>query len=405
MGLLVLSLFLTLMWLSNQVIKQFSDDIELSKNLSQLEQLVDLMTESSKKYQQNAPRDYESYNRDLKVFYARLKDNIASLNELTEKSTHDYFNRKATAGFLVQSEIRIQNQQSFKQLVSLKQEFDKGYKEQIGDNIEEPRLEWANDFIVNDSSGLFAQVKDSNRKFQALLQAHKKATFSFNNMVSVVIAIVFIVLLFWINQTIVKRILRVAKACKEVSLGNYGLQVKDKHTDEIGRLVKDFNLLSSRLKSVLSILNELNNSHNQQQALNVIKKETQTLIDASSLYLLTPKNKGYAIKSYASTIAKNDITSKELMMDDSCVDWIGTEKDYLLINDVLAHTISHKNSHMAKYLLHSTNANSILVIKISDKDHQGLLLIGKSEKNGFSEQHAETLNSLNSLFGRSLLQK
>jgi hypothetical protein len=403
MGIVILLFFLLLMLFSNKVIKQLSSDIELSKNLSQLHQLVELMSTSSKGYQENAPRDYESYNRDLKVFYIRLQENIANLNELIEKATYDYFNRNSIASFLINGEIIDKNDNGFKEMVVLKKAFDIGFKDKIGDNPDEPRLEWANDFITLDSSGLFNHVIDVHAQFQELLTAHRQATIRFNNLISIIIGLVFIGLIIWINQTIVKRILTVAKACKEVSLGNYGLQVKDKHSDEIGTLVKDYNQLSSSLKSVLSILNELNTTNNDQQALNVIKKETQTLIDASSLYFLLPHDKGYTIKSVASKNSQQNITNKDLIADDSCLTWVGTEKEFLLINDVLSHTMSHKNSHMAKHLLHSINANSLLVLKINDNKNNGLLLISKTEKNGFTQQHSETLFSLSSLFGRALL--
>ena len=403
MSLFILVLFISLMWFSNNVIKQLTDDIELSKSLSQLQQLVELITESSNKYQQNAPRDYESYNRDLKVFYTRFKDNIINLDQLSEKVTHNFFNRKTTASFLVSSHIKNINQDTFKSLVVLKLEFDKGLKEKIGDNEDEPRLEWANDYILGDTLNYFHQVHQANNNFEELLLAYKQATFRFNNLVSLIIVTVFIALIFWINQNIVKRILRIANACKEVSLGNYGLQLKDKKTDEIGLLVGDFNQLSYRLKSILSILSELNNTNNEHQALNVIKKETQKLIGATSLYLLTPKHKTYTIKSVAPDNSQNNLNEKDLVEDDSCLSWIGSEKQFLLINDILAHTISNKSSHMSKYLLHANNINSLLVLKIINKKNTGLLLITKTEKNGFSEQQAETLNSLSSLFGRSLL--
>ncbi|MFK8011376.1 MAG: HAMP domain-containing protein [Marinicellaceae bacterium] len=403
MGTIILVLFLVLMLFSNKVINQLSNDIELSKDLSQLKQLTELMTKSSSDYQKNAPRDYESYNRDLKVFYTSLQDNLGQLDALIEKTSHHYFNRNATAGFLINTKIINNNDEAFKKVIELKTVFDKGFKEKIGDNEEEPRLEWANDYISLDTSGLFAHINVVTEHFQELLTAHQQATIRFNNLISLTIAIVFIALIIWINQTIVKRILTVAKACKEVSLGNYGLQVKDKHSDEIGVLVKDFNQLSSRLKSVLSILNELNSTNNDQQALNVIKKETQTLIDASSLYFLTPSTKGYSIKSIASGNSQQNIANKEIIAEDSCLSWVGSEKDYLLINDILSHTMSQNNSHMAKHLLHSINANSLLVLKINDKNHNGLLLIAKSEKNGFTQQQAETLNSLSTLFGKALL--
>ena len=79
--------------------------------------------------------------------------------------------------------------------------------------------------------------------------------------------------------------------------------------------------------------------------------------DASCFFFLSPKNQGYTIKSFTSTQSKVDLANKHLVVDDSCIAWIGSENNYLLINDVLAHTINNKDSHMAKKLLHSTNTH------------------------------------------------
>lgn len=404
-GMLVLGLFIIMLWYSNKVIEQLANDIELSKNVNQVNQLAELMKNTSNQYHDNAPRDYESYNRDLKVFYIGLKNNLASLDALIETSGHDYFNRNSFASLLIDTAIIEKNDAAFKQMVLLYNNFTKGFEEKIGDNPEEPRLEWANEYISTDVSGLFLQIKQTDGAFKQLFLAQRQATININRYVSISITLILIILMLWFNQAIIKRILRVAKACKEVSLGNYGLKLKDKSTDEIGRLVHDFNLLSGKLDSMFTLLNEIHKAGSTQQTMDVILKETKPLINASAIFLLLPKGDTYQVKTVASNSSKTDVVDQQLVNIDSCLSWISDEQDHLVINDMLSHTVEAINTHFAKYLLHSLKANSLFVIKIFDNNQEGLLLFAKTQKSGFNQQHIDSIQGLNSMFGNILLSK
>ncbi|WP_223786901.1 HAMP domain-containing protein [Marinicella meishanensis] len=399
LALVVISLIL---WFSNQNIAQLSADINLSKDLSKLEQLIDLMQEQSTQYDQNAPRDYESYNRDLKVFYTQLQENLASMRQMINQSAHHYYNRNSTTNVLLDSMLLEQNNQAFQQMEQALGTFTQGFAEQIGDDPEEPRLEWGNDYILADTAGLFGQIETTHRVFEDLVQAQQKATVRFNWLAVGLVALLLLLLYVWFNQSIVKRIIRVAKACREVSLGNYGLKIKDASEDEIGQLVADFNQLSGRSQSILSLLKQLHAAPSQQHAMEVIKTETQAIVNVSNAYFLTPKKDSYAVQLIASNQAQKGLLGKTLVPIDSTIDGI-EQQDHIHIEDVLAHTIANQQAHFAKYLLNQVNANAILVIKIKQQHQTGLLLFTKKSKRGFDESHIQTLLSLGPLFANALL--
>ncbi len=401
-GTLVLLLVFVILWFSNRSITQLSADIELSKEMSKMSQLVESMKVQSVQYGENAPRDYESYNRDLKVYFSQLQENLSTLKQLISQTSHSYYNRNTSTNLLIDAMLVEENNQAFAQMEQLHQVFEQGFNEQIGDNPEEPRLEWGNNYILADESGLFAQVSTTNMNFEDLVNAQRQATINYTWIAIGLIALLLLLMLIWFNQMIVKRVIRVANACREVALGNYGLKVNDNSQDEIGQLVDDFNHLSGRSKSILTILNQLQTAPSKQHALEVIRVETQSIVNASNAYFLTPKKDSFAVELISSNQPQKGLLGKTLVANDSTIDGIAS-KTHIAISDVLSHTIKDSNSHFAKYLLNQVNANAILVLKLSQGGKIGLLILTKNSKQGFKEEHIQTLESLSSLFASALL--
>ncbi len=401
-GALVLIAIFAILWFSNRSITQLSADITLSQKMSQLQQLTTLIKDQSTQYSENAPRDYESYNRDLKVYFTGLKEHLSQLDSLINNAAHSYYNRNTSTNLLIDGMLIEKNNQAFAQMQQLHQTFSQGFEEQIGDNPEEPRLEWGNNYLLSDEAGLFSQVATTHMNFEDLVAAQRQATVNYNWLAIGLIGGLFVLMIIWFNQTIVKRVIGVAKACREVTLGNYGLKIKDTSDDEIGQLIGDFNQLSGRSKSILSILNQLQQAPSKQAALEVVRTESQTIVNVSNVYFLAPKKDSYAVELIASNQSQKGLLGKTLIPTDSAIAGIENQ-DHIYLEDVLSHTIQNDQAHFAKYLLNQVNANAVLVIRLKKLHKTGLLLFTKNSKHGFDESHIQSLLSLAPLFSDSLL--
>ncbi|MCX7553207.1 HAMP domain-containing protein [Marinicella sp. S1101] len=401
-GTLALLIMAAILWFSNRGITQLSTDITLSKEMSNMQQLVNLMQEQSTQYKQNAPRDYESYNRDLKVFFTQLQDNLSTLKTQVESVAHQFYNRSSTTDLLLDGMLIEKNSQSFIAMEQASEIFDRGFREQIGDNPDEPRLEWGNDYILNDTSGLFSSISSAHLNFEALVEAQRKATVKFNWLAIGLIGLVMLLLFFWFNQTIVKRVIRVAKACREVALGNYGLRINDNSQDELGQLVEDFNHLSGRSKSILNLLNQLHIAPSKQQALEVIRQESRAIVNVSGVYLLLPNKESFACSLIASDQPQEELVGKSLLSNDTTIENI-LSKEYVLLSDLLSHTVSNKQAHFSKYLLNQTHAHSVLSLPIKSHNKSGVIVFTRNSKQGFQETQIQSLVSLSPLFAKALL--
>ena len=288
-NLIVILIVISLLWFSSRIALQVSMDVESSKKIVQANQLNGLMTTQAEQYKQNAPRDYESYYRDVKVYYTNLQGNLDNLDELVNSIVFDYFNRNTTTNIILDSALVSKNNEAFRAMENSYNNFKSEIRTQIGDNDEEPRLEWASEFITGDETDLLSSMNAVNSSFDELVANQRKSTVTYNYWLMAIFALLMLALMVWFNKEIVNRIIKVGRACREVAKGDYGFKVRDDKNDEIGQLAHDFNLLSSHSNSIISIFEKLSESNSGQQSINLMRSETQSFVNSSHVFLLKEK--------------------------------------------------------------------------------------------------------------------
>lgn len=404
-GLSMILVFTVLFWESNKTIGQLTDDIVLSNQLSKLTQITTLLKKTAQQYDENVPRDYDSYNRDVKVYFQSLKENLNTLSILVEETQNQYFNRSKITNMLLKSSLVIENNNAFNKLSSSYIVFNKVFWEKIGSNLNEPRLEWANSYILEDESGFLYLTDLANSKFHKLVIHQRKATQWLIRVTGIAFVLSLLMLIVWFNQSVVKRIIKVAHGCRKVASGDFGYQISDNGSDEINELVQDFNHLSGVSKSILSLVNKLQIVKSKQAVINIILRETRNIIVGStSLYLITKTENISIVQIMSPNIDSDNFIGKHISEDDSSINWKNnTALNELKIDDTFLHTVSHKKSNFIKFLFHRKSIKSTLIIHLEHKGKIGFLIFGKQTKSGFNEQEISILSGLNSLFSTALL--
>ncbi|MBL4659330.1 MAG: HAMP domain-containing protein [Alcanivoracaceae bacterium] len=404
-GLSMILVFTMLFWESNKAIEQLTDDIVLSNQLSKLTQITTLLKKSAEQYDINAPRDYDSYNRDVKVYFQSLKENLNTLSVLVEEIPIQYFNRNKITNILLKSSLIAENNNAFNKLSSSYIVFNKMFWEKIGSNLGEPRLEWANSYILEDESSFLYLSDQANLKFHKLVIYQRKATQWLIRITGITFVLSLLMLIVWFNQSVVKRIIKVAHGCRKVASGDFGYQISDKGSDEIKDLVQDFNHLSGVSKSILSLVNKLQIVKSKQAVVNIILRETRDIIvGLTSLYLITKTENIATVQLMSPDIDTDSFVGKQILEDDSSISWKNnTTLNELQIDDTFLHTVSNKKSNFIKFLFHRKNIKSTLIIYLEHKGQTGFLIFGKQMKSGFNEQEISILSGLNSLFATAIL--
>jgi HAMP domain-containing protein len=258
------TLFATAMSLQVRSFEQAVSDQALLSEVQTLTARFADIERRGRGYAAVAPRDYESYARDVAVIYSGWQEDLLAL---------DSSMTAVSAGAQ-----RFANHEIDAPLMALTQQyadFRAGLKEKIGDELARPRLEWGAQFIEAQAPGLTAAalaLKDSTGSIIAG-HLHSARRVSLSTWIGGGLILLGIGLWFWLR--VVGRLGRVASACNAVAEGAFGTRAPVDANDELGDLSRAFNQLSSRTRVVLGVLDRLPDGASAQQAFELLWEESR----------------------------------------------------------------------------------------------------------------------------------
>lgn len=203
------------------------------------------MFERAEHYQSIAPREWQDFFRDVQIYFSSLRDDIDTMDRLVAELA------QRVSG----SSSAVWNQ------------FRDGLEEQIGDEPERPRLEWASKFITEQSSTLAAELQEAKERVAsiALRSRHRMwvssvllalATLSLSLMVA------------WIfRYQVLRRIEETSHAVRRISDGQFDNISSKRAEDELGQLEDDVRELSRRNQDLVDLLDILNGARSLNEAI------------------------------------------------------------------------------------------------------------------------------------------
>jgi len=233
-------------------------------SVSKLELDVASLQQQAQHYKLNAPRDFESYNRDVAVFYKQFQQLLGSITQGIQQADILATELQQSPGydllFSGESDIAlaVKQQQSFKLFWGT---FLQNLNQEIG-SPQEPRLEWAADHIIATQTNLSNRI---DTLYQTVVQANQwfsKSYEVFSWVVSASVLVFISLILALFAQLIVRPIVSTTKVCQEVAAGNYGKKVNVNGIAEAKQLQEAFNDLSSRSKLLMDMLGDVNKPGN-----------------------------------------------------------------------------------------------------------------------------------------------
>jgi len=225
-------------------------------------------------YGEVAPREFAAYERDLRLFYPNLKQELLDLEQS------------------VKALDAIENQTD--KVNTLKQQhklFVDGLWEQIGD-VDEPRLEWGARYLAEQTPVLNNAAKTLEQEIAEIAEKNFNDAKRINKLSWIFGAISIVLILTWFWRRVTRRISVAADSCKMVAEGDFGTTIKDDSSDEIGQFSGAFNSLSSRTRVVLGVLDKLPAHATPSQAFNTKALEFPIERIAKTMSL---QDKGHAV--------------------------------------------------------------------------------------------------------------
>jgi len=230
-------------------------DQSLMADLRRLDTLVARYHADAERYLRNAPRDYPDYFRDTTLYFAQLKEDVEQVDNLLAALADQHARMQQTPwALLLLGPSATGSDPRFDPL----REFWRSYRAQLqqalGPDADEPRLEWAARYIVEQSATLAERISGISVSLQQVIKSHQRharLVGQWGVMLTLILSGLGIVLLI---QILTRRLGATQFGCEQIARGYFGHQIPDRSNDELASLNRAINTVSTRMGAVLRLL-------------------------------------------------------------------------------------------------------------------------------------------------------
>jgi signal transduction histidine kinase len=257
---------------------QHSDDV-LVRLAGRLQLHEQHLTVQAMRYQENAPRDYPSYYRDLNLYFEDLKKTRSELTAIINAFANDHFDRAVTGeAMAMQPQLSAPTMAVAVELGKQWEAFLAGLDERIGPDLAEPRLEWAAEWIVQQHQPLEAAARQLMVTLDEDVSTRARKANLVNRLLLAAALIVSLVTAMWFYQRVVRPLAVAVRGFQQVANGDFSHRVPVVHDNEIGLLASSFNHLSGRLDALRQLLTRLEQGATLEDTLKTLSETLPALI-------------------------------------------------------------------------------------------------------------------------------
>lgn len=399
--LLVSGLLTYLSW-SAQLAQETGD---LQQQLAQLQTRGDGFFRQSEAYIGVAPRDYPDYFRDVQVFYP---DFVANLNDLDKQVMRlqesylgeDKLHWQQVFGLSLRNRVL---DKTVSGLTASWQAFHNGLQEQLGDNMDEPRLEWGTQFIRDHQGQVREAVNQLIAALRQQLDIRSQRIESIGHNGMLIVGAFSLLLLSWFYLVVIRRITHSIDGCVRVAKGEFGYQMPTRGKDEISLLGRAINQLSAKARLSMTLQERLGRAVSQDEALQAIWEESQSIFELLWVGLYHYEDEKailrirQALPSPAPSMLKRQHLQHQRVMDP-----VVKADQPVAIGDLGNHLeIEPQTRFVRDLLLAQKEGHSVLFLPLSDSSGEKYVLAMTSSKaNAFLSDNVSLLQNM-----RLVLQK
>jgi len=352
-------------------------------------------------YKQAAPRDYESYSRDLNLYYKNLKKHLDDYTIII-----DAFEARLLPADLTGNSEPIYcnwDEPSVRQLNSTAGKwrmFKAGLLTALGGDAEQPRLEAAAEYIIDSGAVLQQSSGDIASAFQHMMEI-KLDNISFMNRLSVV---VFISINMLILLGFVYRVFRpldyTRQSFRNVANGDLSYQVKIESKNEIGSLAQSFNSLTQRLAALFRLSDRIHQAHTLDESVKLFYQEFKQFLPLDWVGLIR-------------CVPGTDQFILERMYTDMQSELY--ENEHFGTDEIILQRVAHINcpvnigklhdeckSSMAKKFSNSQLLSLLALPLDCQSDDTVILLLASRKEDAYEEKHLELLKNISTQLSHSL---
>lgn len=277
-GLLTLLFAGSTMYSLHVIDQQHSDDtlVQLAGRLQFNQQQLAVQ---AMRYQENAPRDYPSYYRDLRLYFEDLKTARAELTQVIDAFASNRVDRSVTGeSMAMKPDLPPHSLAIARELAQAWSAFLAQLDERTGPDPTEPRLEWAAKWIVENHAPL-GEIAGRLSTTLADDVADRAARANLVNRLLLAAALIVAVGIFaWFYLRVLSPLGVAVEGFRLVANGDFAHKVPVIHNNEIGWLADSFNRLSERMDSLRKLLTRLEQGADLESMLRTLSESLPSFI-------------------------------------------------------------------------------------------------------------------------------
>ncbi len=383
--------------------QQHSDDV-LVQLAGQLQFNQQRLTVQAMRYQENAPRDYPSYFRDLRLYFEDQKKTRAEMNRIIEAFATNRFDSALIGETMrMPPQLPERSQVMAQDLAAVWKDFLAKLDERIGPDLEEPRLEWAAAWIVEQNATLEEISERLLRTLENDVSARAAAANLVNRLLLAAALVVAVGIGVWFYRRVLQPLSAAVEGFKQVANGDFSYRVAVSQNNEIGWLATAFNHLSGRMEALRRLLTGLEQGASLEGTLHILSETLPPLIpvDWIGVLVLGPDGRIHLEKAFSD--GKPDPLGKlNFEPDKTLLEECIRNREPLHIPDVREiATLSDKYVFLSQ--LSDLGRRDAIFLPIGSRATvQGVAVFASRFPNNYRPEHLALLRNLGVLVGVSL---
>jgi len=409
LGALLLVLCLAALTLSQQQATKVQNQLrDWQGHVSKLKLDIASLQQQAQHYKLNAPRDFESYNRDVAVFYKQFQQALGTINqsmELARLPTDNLKNQRFYHAFFANNtpiELAVNKQESFQTFWAT---FLINLNSELGSQSE-PRLEWAADHIINTQANLTSRTQALSQK---VVQANQWFATRYE-LVSWIMSgttLVFIsIILTLFALFIVRPIVSTTKVCKDVAAGDYGKKVNVNGVAEAKQLQIAFNDLSARSKLLMDMLGDVNKPGNVPTKLQRIYNNSKEALGCSWIGLMSFNETRAELNSSVPVALDENFKHRHVTLNKAFGRELleALDKQWLDLPALRQLSIKRHDERFLRELHKNTMAQHIVGYSFKcPKHNEFILMFACNLEEGFTPQQIDIIKALSRLMADGII--
>lgn len=246
-----------------------------------------LMVDQASQYLRNAADDFSKYDRDLALYWQDLQRQI----ELSEQIVTSLRSRNIDARFtgrdgaiqcVWDERARSQMERTGVDWAN----FRSGLEVKLGPSRDQPRLEWAAEYIVANGEDMVTSSGQLATAFQNMMEGKLDEIRAFQVAAGLLLVALLGLIAFAADVRILRPLQRTVAGFGRVARGELGHQLPTAGDDELGRMTQSFNALSSRLDALFRLTDRINRGTHLEEMLGLTLEEFRRFVPVDWLGVL-----------------------------------------------------------------------------------------------------------------------